>query len=183
MVWVRHDVPGHEACRVLRIDAGWRLEGTVVLAWDGRPCRLDYSIECDSRWVTRSATVGGWDGDETIDIRILRDNGGRWRLNGRVCEGVAGCMDIDLSFSPSTNMMPIRRLDLAVGASAHVRAAWLTFPGFELEPLEQSYTRVEQGRYRYQSRGGSFEAAISVDPIGAVIQYEKLWSREGATAA
>jgi hypothetical protein len=176
-VWVRHDLPGREACRLLRIAAGWRLDGVAVLADDGRAYRLDYSIECDPDWVTRSAGVRAWAGNRTIDVLVVRDRDGQWKLNGCVCEGVAGCMDIDLNFSPSTNLLPIRRLDLAVGASAQVRAAWLTFPGFQLEPLEQSYTRLGPERYRYESSNGGFQAEVTVDPIGLVIEYGKLWSR------
>jgi hypothetical protein len=46
---------------------------------------------------------------------------------------MAGCVNIDLNFSPSTNLLPIRRLDLSVGASAIVRAAWLRFPGMNVQ--------------------------------------------------
>jgi hypothetical protein len=43
------------------------------------------------------------------------------------CGAGEGCLDIDLGFSPSTNLLPIRRLTLAVGEAATVRAAWLPF--------------------------------------------------------
>jgi hypothetical protein len=87
-------------------------------------------------------------------------------------------MDIDLNFSPSTNLLPIRRLDLAVGATAAVRAAWLRFPSFKLEVLDQSYTRLESRRYRYESAGGRFVADVTVDDAGVVIDYGDIWSRE-----
>jgi hypothetical protein len=89
-------------------------------------------------------------------------------------------MDIDLNFSPSTNVLPIRRCKLGVGKSAVVRAAWLRFPSFALEPLEQSYTRMEHGRYRYESGGGRFVAEVTVDATGMVIDYGDIWSREVA---
>jgi putative glycolipid-binding protein len=80
----------------------------------------------------RSALVTGWVGGETIDIMVMRDAGGQWQLNGRCIENVAGGSDIDLNFSPSTNLLPIRRLNLAVGATAPVRAAGLRFPSFSI---------------------------------------------------
>ena len=36
-----------------------------------------------------------------------------------------------------------------------MKAAWLRFPGFTLEPLEQLYRRVDDVIYRYESAGES----------------------------
>ena len=179
-VWRRHDIAGHEACRVVEVADGWQMAGVAVLAYQGHACRLDYVIECDAQWVTRSAVVTGWVGEREIDVRVVRDGEGRWWSNGQECEDVAGCSDIDLNFSPSTNLLPIRRCTLAVGARAEVRAAWLRFPSFALEALEQSYTRLAAGEYRYESGGGRFVAELTVDADGLVIDYGKIWSREVA---
>ena len=179
-IWRRHDFPGHKACRVIRIDSRWQIAGVAVFVCENKPCRLNYEIDCDPHWVTRSAVVTGWVGEQTIDIAILRDANGQWQHNGRVCDAVAGCIDIDLNFSPSTNLLPIRRLNLNVGAAAQVRAAWLKFPSFTLEPLEQSYTRLDQMFYRHESAGGRFVADLSVDSAGMVINYGEIWSREEA---
>ena len=55
---------------------------------------------------------------------------GHWWQNEVEQPQVAGCIDIDLNFSPSTNLLPIRRCNLAVGEAVAVNAAWLRFPGF-----------------------------------------------------
>ncbi len=137
-------------------------------------------IDCDPQWVTRSAVVTGWVGDQTIDATVVLDSDGQWQLNGRACDDLIGCIDIDLKFSPSTNLLPIRRLSLEVGASEQVRAAWLRFPSFALEPLGQSYTRMDHQLYRYESAGGRFVAEVRVDEAGLVIDYGDIWSREAA---
>jgi hypothetical protein len=183
ILWRRRDVPGFEACRLDPRATGWELAGTAVFVHEGQACRLDYVVACDPRWLTRSATVRGWIGERTIDATVVRDGAGQWRLDGRPCEAVGGCVDVDLNFSPSTNLLPIRRLDLAVGGSARVRAAWLRFPGFVLEPLEQTYTRVGPRAYRYESAGGGFVADLRVDEQGLVVDYGEVWAREAPTAA
>lgn len=76
---------------------------------------------------------------------------------------------------PATNT-PAQAVGRRRGSGA---AAWLRFPSFVLEPLEQSYTRLESGRYRYESAGGRFVAEVSVDDTGLVIDYGDIWSREG----
>src|SRR6185503_6461615 len=104
VMWKRHDCPGHETCRIIALDEGWRLTGVAVLVFEDQACRLDYSIDCDAKWVTRSAVVTGWVGDRPIDVLVTRDAVGQWQLNGKVCEDITGCLDIDLNFSPSTNL-------------------------------------------------------------------------------
>ena len=179
VLWRRRDLPGHEACRVLSMDTGWQIAGTAALAYDGQACRLDYVIDCDTQWLTRSGAVSGWIGQQEVDVKVVRNASGQWLLNGQECDQVAGCTDIDLNFSPSTNLLPIRRLNLQIDAAAKVRAAWLRFPSFTLEPLEQSYARIQQRVYRYESGGGRFVAQLAVDEVGLVIDYGDIWSREG----
>jgi hypothetical protein len=62
-----------------------------------------------------------------------------------------------------------------------VSAAWVKVPDLTLEPLPQRYLRTEEGRYRYQSRGGDFTADIDVDEMGLVTRYPPLWERVAAS--
>ena len=181
-LWRRLDLPGHEIARLAPRGHGWELSGTAVFT-DGRePCRLDYAVGCDDRWQTRSAVVDGTIGARTVDVRVEVEDG-RWRTNDAEQPGVAGCIDIDLGFSPSTNLLPIRRLSLAVGAHADVRAAWLPFPSLVFQPLDQVYRREGHGTYRYQSRGGRFERLLRIDDEGFVISYPGIWEAERGAGA
>jgi len=171
--------PGHEACSLYRLNAEWRLEGTAVFLHEGRTCRLTYLIACDAVWQTRSAVVSGSVGEQDIDFEIIVDAYHRWQVNGVMKPSVEGCIDIDLNFSPSTNLLPVRRLNLEVGARREVKAAWLRFPSFELEPLPQAYERIDDFKYRYSSRGGSFTTDLTVNKVGFVTVYPQLWEVEG----
>jgi uncharacterized protein len=179
ILWRRLDRPGHEAARLSRESKEWKLAGTAVFAHEGEPCRLDYSILCDSDWRTLKAVVEGWAGRETVRVEVSVASSGRWRMNGEDRPEVEGALDLDLNFSPSTNLLPIRRLGLAVGGEAKVRAAWLRFPSFALEPLEQYYRRLAPSRYRYESAGGRFVAELDVNAAGLVTLYPGFWQAEG----
>jgi hypothetical protein len=67
---------------------------------------------------------------------------------------------------------------LAIGEEALVRAAWLRFPSFNLEPLEQRYRRLEANTYRYESAGGRFVAVLDVNDAGFVKNYANIWQME-----
>jgi uncharacterized protein len=180
MLWRRLDQPGHESSRLSYTQDGSLLTGAAVFGHERQACRLDYAVECDEEWHTLSASVAGWLGDTTIAVKIVADSQRRWTLNGTDCPQVTGCRDVDLSFSPSTNLLPIRRLSLRVGERANVRAAWLRFPTFSLEPLDQEYERVGDSSYRYESAGGAFVAALEVNSVGFVTNYPDLWKQEWA---
>jgi hypothetical protein len=177
ILWRRLDQPGHEAARLILREPEWHLHGSAVFQSDGLPCRLDYRVACDSKWETCSGHVTGWLGTTPIKVDVEVQAGG-WRLNGVDSPAVAGCIDLDLNFSPSTNLLPVRRLNLAVGAVVLVRAAWLKFPSFELEPLEQVYRRTGDSTYRYESAGGKFVADLSVNSAGFVTDYPGFWRVE-----
>lgn len=181
ILWRRLDRSGHESARLSFHDSSWRLTGTSVFSHDGKPCRLDYHVICNSRWQTVSGGVAGWVGKEGIEIDIAVDAGHRWRVNGIECVQAAGCVDLDLNFSPSTNLLPIRRLDLAIGEEAAMKAAWLRFPSFILEPLEQIYRRIAAETYQYESAGGNFKTELAVNAAGFVIEYPNFWALEAVS--
>lgn len=178
VLWRRLDKPGHEFARVSFTDSLWHLTGTAVFLHDNSPANLAYEILCDSDWQTRSGRVKGWVGGKTIEIELSTDSKRRWRLNGKETPEVAGSIDLDLNFSPSTNLLPIRRLVLGIGQAAEVRAAWLRFPNFTLEPLMQSYRRIDISKYRYESAGGRFVRDLEVNATGFVVHYPDFWQAE-----
>lgn len=178
IIWRRLDIPGHEYARITTKNFQNIIEGTAILTYEKQFCKLDYKIICDSDWQTLSANVSGFVGEKTVEIEISVDEEKRWTMNGAEISGVEKCTDIDLNFSPFTNTLPIRRLNLPVGEKAKVRAAWLRFPSFALEPLEQIYERTGENKYHYESNGGKFVTDITTDDSGLVIKYPDLWQIE-----
>lgn len=178
ILWRRLDRMGQEAARIARVAEGWHLSGNAAFSDDSGACGLSYSIECDAGWRTRRGSVRGFVGSRSVAIEIEVD-AGRWRVNGTAQPSVDGCIDLDLNFSPSTNLLPIRRLELREGKESAVRAAWLRFPSFALEPLEQTYRRLSERVYRYESAGGSFTADLEVDASGLVTLYPGFFEEVG----
>jgi hypothetical protein len=113
-----------------------------------------------------------------VALAIVAIPGGRWRLNGADQMQVAGCADVDLGFTPATNLIPLRRLALNVGGKADAPAAWLRFPELGLERLEQHYRRVDLHRYAYQAPGVGYAGTLEVSEVGFVTTYPGLWELE-----
>src|SRR5262245_7798174 len=92
-------------------------EGAILGAEVGRAFAATYRIACDAAWHVRMARVRLIGAD--VDIDLTSDGAGHWRdANGKVLPDLDGALDIDVSATPFTNTLPIRRLDLAEGQSA-----------------------------------------------------------------
>lgn len=178
ILWRRLDAPGHDSARLFFHDSQWHLTGTAVFIEAQQPCRLDYRVVCDETWQTVSGAVSGWFGNRAINIEIQIDGARRWQLNESDCPAVRDCIDLDLAFTPSTNLLPIRRLKLPIGQAADVRAAWLSFPSLALEPLDQVYRRKDTAIYAYESDGSRFSTELQVNSAGFVTLYPSLWQAE-----
>jgi hypothetical protein len=181
ILWKRLDVPGHEVAEQCQTANGWQLRGVAVFAHAEQPCRLEYDIRCDQDWQTELVTLSGNVGEKPIAMELLRNPAGEWSMHGSKVWELTGCDDVDLNFSPSTNMLPILRLRLDVSESARVRAAWVRFPQFTLEVLEQTYTRIGPDTYRYESANGKFRRDLTVDAAGFILDYPEFWRAEVRT--
>ena len=182
ILWRRLDLPGHEIAGLLCDATRPVLSGLVLVAHKGRPCRLEYRIECDAEWRTRIVLIHGQLGDAPVSLDLFRSEKGAWVVNRVLAPPLQGCIDVDLGFSPSTNLLPIRRLSLAVGDSSAVRAAWVRFPELTVEVLEQTYTRTSENAYLYESAGGAFRRELTVNDAGFVTDYPELWRAEACVS-
>jgi len=119
MLWRRLDTPGHDACRLTRVDAGWQLDGAAVFLHDRAPAQLAYLVACDDAWRTQRGEVRGWIGAHAIDWRITGDDGA-WSVNGEPIGGLDDCIDLDFGFTPATNLLQIRRVMLPQGVAVEL---------------------------------------------------------------
>lgn len=178
MLWKRLDTPGHDACRLDGNGAGWTLDGTAVFRHDGAPARLTYRVVCDPAWRTLRGRVAGWIGVQPVAFRIARTDSGVWTLNGLMVSGLDDCVDLDLGFTPATNLLPLRRLDLADGHSAEAPAAWLHLSAGMLAVLPQRYERRSRTTYWYEAPSVHYAALLEVASTGFVLRYPGLWEAE-----
>jgi uncharacterized protein len=169
VLWHSTPLDSVEHCTLARRRSGHRLSGVVVLPILERPAHLRYHVDVDPQWRTRTVDIRITSGDGERRIAVDTDGEGRWRVGGEPVGELDGCLDVDLGWTPSTNTLPIRRLGLEIGASESIRAAWVRFPEFAIEPAQQTYERLGAERWRYAS--GSFVADLDVDSEGLVLQY------------
>jgi uncharacterized protein len=178
ILWRRLDSPGHDACRLEQHGSGWQVEGTTVFQLGGRPAHLSYAAACDVSWRALSGHVRGWIGDRTVEFFIARSSGGAWTLDGEDVPGLLDCMDLDFGFTPSTNLLQLRRLALDNGQRGDAPAAWLDVSTGTLDALVQRYERRSETTYWYEAPRFNYAAMLEVDNIGFIRRYSDLWEAE-----
>lgn len=172
--WKPVDEVGLEHCRVWETDDGISIRSVLIGEFEGFAYGAQYDIQLATDWTFRSLTLRLQDGRV---LRLLSDGLGDWKVNGQRAPALEGCVDIDISGTPFTNTLPIRRARFTDGVPQHFAMAWV--PMDSLEPFrdEQIYTRLDATHYRYQSGDGSFEQVLTVDESGFVVDYPTLFSR------
>ena len=179
-MWSAWEEPGLGHLRLAVRDSGIVADGLVLGVEEGRPFRIAYEIRCDANWRVRAARVGV--PGEPPKVELLSDGEGNWTgPDGRAVTYLKGCEYVDISETPFTNTLPIRRLGVVPGESAEISVAY--FDGAHLQPWPepQCYTGLEKGSggglYRFLSLDGGFTADLPVDADGLVLDYPGLFKR------
>lgn len=179
IMWSPWSEPGLEDL-LLRDGAAPTADGIVLGIADRVPFRLRYVIRCDERWRVRSLQIEG-SARRTASLELLSDGEGTWRdASGAIVERLSGCIDVDISATPFTNTLPIRRLRLRAAETSEIRVVYVDIPAFEVTAERQRYTCLEPqptGRYRYQSMPDGTPYELAVDADGIVLDYPGLFRR------
>ena len=173
VLWQGVETGALDRCRLAAGPEGLRLSGTVLTAEFGTPLDVCYLVEAGLDGLTRRVELA-LDGGAVRRV-LVADGAGRWRWEGgsELAE-VAGALDVDLTVTPATNSLPIRRLaGLDVGQAADLQMAWVQFPELSVIPSAQRYERLAGDRWRFST--GGFTAELLVDPDGLVLDYGGLF--------
>ncbi|WP_422032036.1 putative glycolipid-binding domain-containing protein [Roseovarius sp.] len=176
--WRALDREGEDACRLCPAAHGWLLLGHARFRDEGGFAALDYVVRCDADWHTLSADIAGVHDDREVRFNARRENG-LWLLNDTEQPGLDGVVDIDLSFTPATNLMPLRRLLETRDEALESSAAWLFYPEPALQRLDQTYARTGQPDVMsYRAEQTDYATQLTYDRAGFVTLYPALWEGE-----
>ncbi|HEX2628617.1 MAG TPA: putative glycolipid-binding domain-containing protein, partial [Chitinophagaceae bacterium] len=96
-----------------------RTSGTIINSqlmgvMEGEPFHYKYRIETDEEWQTEYFLVHDLLNTHN-KLELRSDKKGNWFDNDAALPSLQGCRDIDISLTPFTNTLPIRRLQLEKG--------------------------------------------------------------------
>jgi hypothetical protein len=183
VMWVPWTGVGLEHLALIWDEEGTRADGVVIGVEDEVPFRIRYEVHCDARWRVREVKVASLVSGGAY-VKFLADGEGSWTTpEGDPIPALDGCVDVDISATPFTNMLPLRRLDLAPGESEEIKVVYVTVPEMNIENVRQRYACLERrsggGLYRYEDEGlfEGFAADLPVDADGLVMDYPGIFKR------
>ena len=135
-----------------------------------------YTIACDTEWRVRKVDISLIGGDRSIEL--TSDGFGNWSDRSGALPELKGAIDIDISTTPFTNTLPIRRLRLQPQQSANILVVYIQLPKLRIDIDRQRYTCLEPNKlYRYESLDDDFVRNIETDDNGLVVIYPGLFKR------
>jgi hypothetical protein len=184
VVWSAWDGKMLEHLRLTADGGSIVADGVLVGVREGHPLRARYEVRCDGDWGVLSVRVAMLDSQPFVDL--TSDGHGNWTTaDGEAVPGLAGCMDVDISATPFTNTLPIRRLGLAPGGSEDISVVFIGIGEMRARTEPQRYTclerRINGGVYRFEALGSGFAhnppIDLPVDADGLVLDYPGLFRR------
>jgi uncharacterized protein len=200
--WIKDDPVGMEHAELEIVADGVRAR-SVAIGSEPVPYRLDVELAVGPGWLTEhlvaTARGDGW----TTSLELSRGASGAWQ-GGRRETGVvptavrrsvpddavaaeaipADVVDVDVQYSPVTNLMPSRRLGLELaGATGSFVMAWISVPSLAITLDPQRYTVLgaDDGDrcVRFESGDGFFAAVLRCDDDGVIRDYPGIARRIG----
>jgi uncharacterized protein len=186
IMWSSWTGPGLEHLHLIQHQEGTIADGLILGVEEYSPFRTHYEIHCDMHWRVREVQLSLLN-NLSRSFHFFTDGDGSWTTeSGESLSTLKGCLDVDISATPFTNTLPIRRLALQPGSSATLNVVYFAVPQMQVGAREQRYTCLEitssGGSYRYESLVNgvsSFTADLSVDGDGLVLDYPELFRRVG----
>ncbi len=176
LLWESQLSRGQEYFSLFSTDYGYLLRGSVI-ALEASPTLTSYQIECDKSWVTKHVNVQKESDGKTNRLTLTVDDKQTWFNGESIVPFARGLFDVDLEFSPSTNTLHIRRMNLKTGESREVNAVWIRTQDLKLEPIMQTYTKINDRHYGYIHPASGLKTILEVDELGLVVRYGDLWHR------
>lgn len=185
IIWRSGDGIGAEYLLLTGSETGIIADSVVFASREVEPARTRYRAEMDLDWRIRGIAVmveHAGEADRSLNLRS--DGDGHWRDGaGTALPEFDGCLDIDISATPFTNTLPIRRLNLQPGQVEPIKVLFIHVPTLEIESWDQRYTGLTPETVRYESVGTDFRRELTIDGDGLVVDYPGLFSRAWSSSS
>lgn len=173
-VWKSSEYGTVEQCRVIQRETEIQVRSAIFGKYRGLDIQVDYEIRTDPAWRVTSCRVKSLVGTRSTELLLEHLSDG-WTSGGVATTWNDRCVDIDISLTPFTNTLPIKRLNLLVGASATIDVVYIDILNGDAFPVQQTYRRISESVFRFETVPNDFEADITVSPNGFVVDYPELF--------
>lgn len=136
----------------------------------------EYTINTDRNWNILEFFIQS-EVNSTKNTLSGKKLGNKWEINQIERPEFEGIQYIDISLTPFTNALPINTLKLQENNSQEIQVIYIDVLNNGFRTASQRYTRTAKEKYLYENIPTNFEAEITVDESGLVLDYPQLFER------
>jgi hypothetical protein len=171
--WARWDGAGEEQLSLQWENEAWTASGVVGAE------RVQYVVRVSPTWQVRQFLL--FRDLPEPDLWLATDGHARWgEMNGAHRPELDGCHDVDLTCTPFTNTLPIRRLPIEVGDAAELAAVAIDVDTLAVVPHVQRYERLDERAWRFTDVTAGDASTFEVDEYGVVVDQPGRFRRTSA---
>ncbi len=177
IVWAGLEYHSVENCLISSNKQGTKIASSIIGLYEGRIYKVDYTIKVNSKWETQEIRIRARHSDHEQEIVLLKDNEDGWIMNNEKAYAFTGCIDVDIALTPFTNSLPVNRLKMREGEEQTISVIYFDLLNWDVKPVKQLYRKISENSYHYENIPNNFQADITVDKQGFVIEYPGLFNR------
>jgi hypothetical protein len=177
ILWMGREYYSLENCLINESGSGADISSIIIGHYEEKIYQVEYHIKTNIHWETVFFELISRHSNQTQTISYASDGKGNWTKAGQPQKQFNGCIDIDISLTPFTNTLPIRRLQLQPHQIQEIQVLYCDLLKMQMMPVRQQYTCLSATEYHYENIPKDFEANIQVDGSGFVVDYPSLFVR------
>lgn len=158
-----------EAFTLEQSDSGF-IGGGIMTVEDST---FRYQVVTDAFWRVLELSIKDVD-RPWLKLYLTRNDVDLWHdAEGILIPELSGCQEVDISITPFTNTLAIKKLN--DDQRKRFKVAYIRIPDFSYAVVEQVYQDLGSGRYWYENLANRFSAELIVDEFGLVSEYPGLF--------
>ncbi|HSR18393.1 MAG TPA: putative glycolipid-binding domain-containing protein [Ignavibacteriaceae bacterium] len=177
ILWTGREYYSLENCLMTKNHAGSEISSVIIGMYNKEIYRVEYFIKTNEIWETLFFELKIQLYNNKNVFSYKSDGKGNWTLLEKPANEFNGCTDIDIPLTPFTNTLPINRLNLNINESRVIKVIYIDVLNSEIKPVQQKYSRMTEAKYKFENVPNDFEAVITVDESGFVVDYHELFER------
>jgi hypothetical protein len=150
------------------------VESTIINHGE-KPFTIKYSLNCEQSWKVKTLNLELVETKEKI--KLDSDRYGNWSNASGIIPRLHGAIDVDITATPFTNTLPIRRLKLGEKQHAEISVVYIKIPKLSVDIDLQRYTCLSKNTFLFEQINSNFARKIETDKDGLVVTYPGLFKR------
>lgn len=140
------------------------------------PFAIEYEVALTANWDIKEVSIKSLLVERVI--KLVHKSGQWYDGAGKHLAEFDGVELVDISISPFTNTLPIKKLQFEGEKPQKVDVIYFDENKFSLQLVQQIYSKIDERIYRYQDIVlPGFVSDITVDSEGLVVDFSKMFKR------